>query len=428
MDYADDKCMTTFTNGQKTRMRDILLQYRLSIYNQGLTGNNGTLTACGGEGGSPIGSGTSCIDFPNNFSNQQIATNYDLDSDFASKIKATDKWVITYDEFYGELLIYKKLGCAYSLHQSIDIGLYSSGLNDLLLNNDEIIVSSYGSDSVSIFKYNEINDEWSLNQSIQNNSSSSQIGTGIKMVDKFLFVFENNSNSNNSLRIYYKLDSGIYTYHQTLSSNAYNFPTTSKCSSAKNFVESNININSTTYTGIYDPLEILFTEYLEEDNNNTIALLGLNSSNYWAILNYITPPSNIKNIHDLEVTGKLVYLLSHERSVTGSIEGFDVKLHTYKLNNNSSDPIDFSIHKQSDAYATSRSINNIGKPISSGNIEVLSDQFVIMSGTYSGYFDSSDEYGIKIFKNYSYGINPDYPSWKIRLKWFFFIFGEIPKH
>ena len=402
MDYAEDKCMKSFTNGQKTRMRDILLQYRLSIYNQGLTGINGTLTACGGEV-LPGGAGTGCLDSPDDYSSQQIATNYDLDSDFASKIKVTDKWVITYDEFYGELLIYKKLGCAYSLHQSIDIALSSTGLNDLLLNNDEIIVSSYGSDSVSIFKYNEINDEWNLNQSIQNNSSSSQIGTGIKMVDKFLFVFENNSNSNNSLRIYYKLESGIYTFHQTLSSSVYDFPTTSKCSSAKNFIESDINVNSVNFTGVYDPLEILFAEYLEENNNNTIALLGLNSSNYWSILNYITPPSNIKNINDIEVTGEHAYLLSYERSVTGSIENFNVKLHTYKLRNNSQDPLNFSAHTETDAYWISRNTSNIGKPINSGNIEVLSDQFVIMSGTYSGYSDLLDEYGIKILKNSNYG-------------------------
>jgi hypothetical protein len=389
MNYADDSCMTTFTSGQKDRIHDILSFYRPSIYAQA-TNLNGII-ACGTNGNTNGGGNSQCNDGANIphqiFDAPSISINGSLTNEFGSRIEVNDKWFIAIDSDTDLLHIYKKIGCQFALVQNISVPLsdgtddyyVTDETNDLILNKDEIIVSSYGEDTVFIYHYNEVNDEWFLFQSIVNNHATSFVGTGVKIINDFLLILENNPTAKNVIRVYRKTNSGSYVNHQTIAGSD-NFSSQSKSLSAKNLQKTNVMGPN----GIYDPMEILITEnYNDSTNNNRskILLLVVNQNNQWRFRNGFSPATLQGNIHDIEVTDDYVYILTQtdESNSCGRsmLHNSYITIFSYRRRVNSLLPINDTSFSQQRLYSGVSCPQNrdINDPL---KFEMLDDEYLIL--------------------------------------------------
>ncbi|BFM42979.1 hypothetical protein CFS9_16200 [Flavobacterium sp. CFS9] len=331
MDYQSAArliCRTKFTVGQKKRMRDILSFYRSSFYSQGTLFD---FTACkassyGGGGGGCTEDSTlpsQRISRPNIY--QDLSQFVNPSIKFGERLEVNDKWLVTIyntTAYYvtgtpppttpivNTILIYKREGCKYALHQMIDVPLNNSQKTTdfgLLLNGDEIIISSAVTDQVSICRLNQSNDTWSIVQQIQNISSTSEVGNSTYTIGKFLFILERNTNADNIFRVYYKNDSGTYVFHQNIAVPGFNLPSLGKNIKSGNFTKNIINFNSSSFTGSYDPLEILVS-----NGRGSFVMFELNSSNVWNLKTTVQPAglSSSEGVLDFEVSNDFIYVIT----------------------------------------------------------------------------------------------------------------------
>lgn len=408
MDYQTDICSKRFTPGQKTRIKDILSFYRGSIYNQGTAYN---LTSCtspnpnGGTGGScnstiPV----QTINSP--FVNESISSRI-----FGGRFEANTKWLVTFDIMYSSLgdlpdfiRIYKREGCSYSLHQSFNIPLNLADFKynyykeiGVYLGDDEIIISSYLNDTVYIYKYSVSTDSWYLNQTIQETSPVSDVGTNIFVLNKFLFVLEKNYSGNNLFRVYHKNSTGNYIFHQLLSASGFNLPSFSKHIQPGNFIKSNINFNSSTFIGVYDPLEFLVSKDTYGGGTDFL-LFSLNNNNIWSTLNYMQPTGMPVSeiIHDVEITKNFIYVLtSAQTGPDGSLDDI-AYLYSYRITPNSSNPFSTNYSKQE---LINRE-NGISYDI---DLKVYRDQYL--------FIDRTKFYPLQLFSNLNSNNTNINPNW-----------------
>jgi len=417
MDYQDTErfyCRISFTEGQKQRMRDILSTYRHSIYNQGITitscnttfPNGGSLNTCQNESQLPV----------QNIPPPYVGASSGLRK-FGTRIEVNDKWLVAVDTDtdYGTpefppiympdyLHIYKREGCLYSLNQSFELPLYSinSTNNDfgLILNNNEIIISSFLTDTVYIYHYNESADSWSLTQQIQN-VSVNDVGTSTFITGNFLFILEKNISNDDAaiFRIYYKNASGIYSYHQIISLTGFTLPPLGKYMQEINLKKSVVNFSSPTYTGSYDPSEILISK-MKPGATSYQLILELNSTNKWVILGTVQPtgiPAS-ERIHDMEISKNFIYVLtSAQTGPAGSLDDI-LYLYTYKINTGSYNPYTTNYNKKILLNQTNSISNDI-------KLKVINDQFM--------FIDNSKYYSIRFFYNIFFSIPNILPNWTL---------------
>jgi|GEM_PF-1806044 len=353
MDYQISSrmyCQTKFTAGQKRRMRDMLTYYRSSIYSQGALFD---FTACkatsyGGGGGGCSEDSTlpvQKINKPNIY--QDLSQFSGVNIKFGERFEVNDKWLVTIfnttanyvtgtpkptTPVVNNLLIYKREGCNYALHQMIDVGLQSNF--DLLMSGNEIIITSGVKDEVYICRLNESTNKWSIVQQIKHELSGSRIGTDAYILGRFLFILESSSAENNIFRVYYKNDIGTYVFHQNIGIPNFNLPSSRKYLQSGNFKQRIINFNSSSFTGSYDPQEILVSKY----NGAAFALLELDSNNIWVLSNTSQPMgmSTIEMILDIEMSKDFIYVLtSAQTGPNGSLPDL-MYLYTYRITDRTS--------------------------------------------------------------------------------------------
>lgn len=407
MDYqtaARLYCRTKFTAGQKERMRDIVSFYRSSIYNQGIFFD---LTACksysygGGGGGGCSEDLTLPVQIIRATIMPQDSSNYETPSIvFGQRLEVNDQWLVTVNERKGTtkpisdyIIIYKREGCKYILYQSFEINInnWLEGDFGLILNGNEIIISSSSIDLTYILRLNESNNSWGIAQQI-NNDSTSEVGSSTYILGRFLFILEYNKNANNIFRVYYKNDTGNYVFHQTISVSGVNLPSRGNYLQSGNFKKSIINFNSSTFTGSYDPLEILVA------NNSSLGFLmfELNSNNMWTLTVTVMPPgmSSSEKIFDIELSKDFIYVLTYSNP-----DGYlnDTKyLYTYKFNNSKDNIFSFqSVYSKQVLISNTEAYNDT-------KLQVFNDQFLFIDSTKFG--------PMTLFYNQNFG-STNLPNW-----------------
>ena len=379
MDYAHDSCMKRFTEGQKQRMRDMLFLLRPSMYLQG-TSLSG-LTFCDENSISdPIPPPIANCDGNEDLPVQRIPSptlNVGDFNFFGAKLEVNDNWLVTVD--LNTLYIYRRIGCSYFAEQWFDIPLNDlSGAPlrtdfGLMLNKNEIIVTSDISDSVYIYNFDSISDSWFLRQTINNNSSTSYVGSSAYRIDDFLFVLESFNQSNNIFRIYQKGSNGNYVFHQNLSVSGFDLPNQSKYITAGNFIQNTLSILSDGSLETYDPQELLVSKGFT--GGTDFLLISLNSSNQWSVLNYIQPfglPST-ESIIDVEISEDFIYVLTSTNDLD-PFAGYDtLYFYSYRINYNSSTPFN------STGY-TKQTLSQIANNIDfDGKMEIIDNKFLFIS-------------------------------------------------
>jgi hypothetical protein len=419
MDYQNSSrlyCQTKFTEGQKKRMKSILSYYRPSIYNQGmvldLISCKSSFSGGGGGGGCSEDATLPVQKIIKPAMYQDLSQLVGAEERFGQRLEVNDKWLVTIfntNAYYvtgspkpntsiaNSLVIYKREGCKYALHQMIDIELNNSQKTTdfgLLLNGDEIIVSSSIKDEVYICKLNKSNNKWELVQQIKNNSSDSEVGSSTYTIGRFLFVLERNSNVNNTFRVYYKDNNGSYIFHQTISISGFNLPSYGKHLQSGNFKKVIVNFNSSTSIESYDPPEIL----VSRNNGTGFAMLELNSNNIWVLINIIQPIGmpNTERINDIEISKDFIYVLtSAETGPTGSTPDV-LYVYCYKIIPNNSNPFGSVYNKQA-------LINNTDGIFSDIKLQVFNDQFLFV--------DNTKFQPLGLFNNLNFGTT-NLPNWQ----------------
>lgn len=419
MDYQDSSrlyCQTKFTAGQKKRMRDILSFYRSSIYSQGSVLD---LTACkatsyGGGGGGCTEDVTlpvQRIPRPNIY--QDLSQFASSNIKFGERLEINDKWLVTIyntTAYYftgtpipttppvNTVLIYKREGCKYALHQMIDIPLNNSQKTTdfgLLLNGNEIIIGSALKDKVTICRLNQSNDTWSIVQQIENISSTAEVGSSTYTVGKFLFILENNSTGDNIFRVYYKNDNGMYVFHQNIAIPGFSLPRYGKYIQSGNFRKTVVNFNSSTFIGSYDPFEIL----VSKSSGTGLVLLELNNNNMWTYSSTIQPVGmpTTERTYDIELSKDYIHILT-SANTTGAPNHDVLYLYSYKITDISGTnfPFQSSYNKQT-IISTTDGISFDTK------LQVFNDQFL--------FIDNIRSQPITLFYNSNYG-SSNFPNWQ----------------
>jgi len=387
-------CQTKFTLGQKKRMKSMLSYYRPSIYNQGMVMD---LISCksysmsGGGGGGCSEDATLPVQkiiIPTVY--QDLSQLVGASVKFGERLEVNDKWLVTIyntTAYYpagtpkpnvpitNSLIIYKREGCKYALHQMIDINLRNSQRTTdfgLLLNGNEIIVSSAVNDEVSICRLNESNDKWGIVQQIQNLTSTSEVGSSTYTIGRFLFILERNTNADNIFRVYYKNDNGTYVFHQNIAVSGFSMPSFGKLLQSGNFKKGIVNFNSSTFIGSYDPPEILVSRY----NGTGFVMFELNSNNMWVVANTIQPAGmpSTERISDIEASKDFIYVLtSAQTGPQGSLPDI-LYLYSYRITQNSSNPFQSSYSKQALISSTDAIYGDV-------KLQVFNDQFLFVDNT-----------------------------------------------
>jgi len=411
MDYqstARFHCQKSFTSGQRNRMRDMLAFYRGSISTQG---SGFTVATCGtySDNNSPNQDG--CSQMPprryqpiwptytgTGSSYRQAGTVFDVN----------DKWLVAVDvdssiniDYPDYIHIYKRQGCMYSLTQSFELPFYGSRYTDygLLIYDNEIIVSSYRTDTVYIYRYNVTEDRWVIFQHVSDTTYDTNVGTSAFIVGKFLFVAEDDF-VNNKFKVYYKNGNGSYVYHQTLAIANFVLPTLKKYIQVANFKTSIVNVNSSTFTGSYDPLEILVAKPL--GNWPAFAMFELNSNNIWVNTSTMAPPGmpNTERIHDIEMTKDFIYVLTTAQSGPAGSQDDYLYMYTYRVNYNNSNPFTADLRKQ-------MLMNHENYFYADMDLQVFNDQFFII--------DNIKYYPLRVYYNPNPVTSYSHPEWQLRV-------------
>ncbi|MDR6760635.1 hypothetical protein J2Y38_000833 [Flavobacterium sp. 2755] len=431
MDYQKPSryyCQTKFTAGQKRRMKSILSYYKPTIYNQGMVVD---LVSCksptmGSGGGKTIEGEIIDCSAVNSLKGQNIVKpvmNQDFSpfigtpvEKFGQRLEVNDKWLVTTFETYAlilvgspkptkpivnSLVIYKREGCKYALHQMIDIGFTSTSKTTdfgLLLNGNEIIVTAKNKDEVFICRLNENYDRWELVQQIKNESES-EVGSSAYVTGRFLFILENNDKADNILRIYYKNNNGNYDFHQTFSMPVFSFTSYGKLLQSGNFKKGNVNFNSSTFTGSYDPPEIL----IGRNNSSAFMLLGLNSNNMWTMQHAAQPPGmkGTERALDIEISKDFIYVLTISK--TGGTKEDILYLYSYKI----TDKEDLGTYPFQNLYNKQTLDYNIDGLFSDAKLQVFNDEFLFV--------DNQRGRSMRLFYNTNSG-STDLPNWEKKEK------------
>lgn len=419
MDYQGPtrlNCRTKFTAGQKKRMRDILSFYRSSIYSQGTLFN---LTACKPTS---YGSGGGGCTEDSTLPVQRISVPYiyqDLSQfigasiKFGERLEVNDKWLVTLYDTTGYivtgspkpplypldyLLIYKREGCQYALHQKIELSLNSvQTVTDfgLQLNGNEIIISSSHKDEVYIYRLDESINTWNLAQQIKNDSSS-EVGSSTYTIGRFLFILERNTAQNNIFRVYYKNDLGNYVFHQNIAVPGFSMPSLGKYIQSGNFKKGIVNFNSSTFTGSYDPFEILVSRFAGTSGTGFV-MFELNSNNMWTLTTTVQPPgmpSNERTL-DVELSKDFIYVLNSVKP-DGSLND-TMYLYTYKITDRTGTNFPFQ-----SIYSKQILINNTDV-YSDVKLQVFNDQFLFV--------DNMKSQRMKLYYNSNFGLT-SLPNWQ----------------
>ena len=420
MDYQRSErsyCRTKFTLGQKKRMKSILSYYRPSIYNQGMVMDLiscKSITMSGGGGGG-------CSEDPT-LPAQKIMKPYvyqDLSQfsatsvKFGQRLEVNDKWLVTIfntNAMYvtgtpkptapieNSLVIYKREGCKYALHQMIDIEFNNSQkMTDfgLLLNGNEIIVSSAINDEVNVCRLNESKDKWDLVQKIRNITSESAVGSSTYTIGKFLFILENNAKANNIFRVYYKNNNGTYVFHQNIGVPRFNLPRYGKYIQSGNFRKTVVNFNSSTFIGSYDPPEIL----VSKSDGTGLVLLELNSNNMWIHTGTIQPVGmpTTERTYDIELSKDYIHILT-SANTTGAPNDDVLYLYSYKITDRSGTNFPFQ-----SSYNKQTIISNTDRIYSDTKLQVFNDQFLFL--------DNIKSQPLALFYNANFG-STNLPNWQ----------------
>lgn len=418
MDYQNPSrlyCQTKFTAGQKKRMRDIITFYRPSIYTQGFLFD---FTAC--KATSYTGGGGGCdeditlpvqrISRPNIY--QDLSQLPSSKIKFGERLEVNDKWLVTIyntEAYYvagtpkpntkivNTVLIYKREGCRYALHQMIDIEFSNSKKTTdfgLQLNGDEIIVTSSLKDEVYICRLNVTEDKWGIVQQIKNESATSEVGTSTYTIGRFLFILEKNSNSENIFRVYYKNDVGNYVFHQNISLPGFSLPSSGKHIKSGNFRKRIINFNSSTYTGSFDPLEILMPNYA-----GGFLMFGLDSNNIWTLITNVKPMgfSDSERILDFDISKNYIYVLTYI-SPNGYMND-TMYLYSFGITERSNSGFPFAVNLSKQAIITNKEVYSDTK------LKVFNDQFALI--------DNIQFQPMGLFYNSNFG-STNLPNWQIK--------------
>lgn len=412
MDYqtsARNNCSRSFTLGQKERMRDVLSFYRTSIYNQNASMSVSSCASVwpGGPGGN--GCNASNIPVQKIFPPPQGDVSA-FHRKFGGRVELNDKWLVTIDKnlMYRNsgdtetppgntdyIRIYKRDGCLYTLYQSIEIGLgYENKYGDygLQLSNDEIIIGSFWLDSVYVYKYNESSSLWSLNQQIHN-SATNEVATSTFTMGSFLFVLESQAPTGNVFRVYHKNANGSYIFHQTISVSGFNLPSSGKYIQAVNLVKSVVNFNSTSFTGSYDPLEIL----VANQDEDRVLILQLNVNNMWTLSNTIQPSSlqNPERIEDIEVSKDYIHVLTRAQTGQSGSQYDILYIYTYPIAAN-------SLNQFTSGFSKQELYNEANRIWGDHKMEIFNDQFLLVDNISNG---------LKLFYNYNF-FSSNLPTWQ----------------
>ncbi|WP_024769129.1 zinc-dependent metalloprotease [Aquimarina macrocephali] len=387
MDYYSNS--TFFTELQVKKMHEVSSFYRPLLYD-----NPNLNASCGFNTGG--GTSNGCNNNSNdNIPVQTIYAPHQLDINvndnlFGGRIEVNNKWLVAIDAKENLLLIYDREGCAYNLKQNFSIDFYwgITANEGLVLNDNEIIVSSWKNDIVYVYNYNVVNDQWYLKQTIQNSTSTSKVGYDIFVLNDFLFITEA-ADGNNILRIYVKGSNGSYQFHQNLSISGYSIPATFGYYTILNY--SKIKRNG------YDSNEIFFPL-----TNKLFGVLELNNSNQWYLSQTIQTdfiPSD-EGVVTSELSNKYLYILTSKRIEPRS--GF-YNMYLYSIpiqpdNIKASLTGNISYKKQ---FLKTFSYNNHIR-----ELKVFDDQFFIFG---------PGEYGDNnylFYSNKKYGQNSSFPEWE----------------
>lgn len=396
MDYQISSrmyCQTKFTLGQKKRMKSILSYYRPSIYNQGMVMDliscksysmSGGGGGCGEDATLPVQK----IIKPTVY--QDLSQLVGASVKFGQRLEVNDKWLVTIfntTAYYpagtpkpngsiaNSLVIYKREGCKYALHQMIDIDLSNSQQTTdfgLLLNGNEIVISSSIKDEVSICRLNESSDKWEIVQQIQNITPTSEVGSSTYTIGRFLFILERNTSADNIFRVYHKNNSEIYVFHQNIAVSGFSMPTYGKLLQSGNFKTGIVNFNSGTFIGSYDPPEILVSRY----KGSGFVMFELNSNNMWVVANTMQPAGmpSTERISDIEASKDFIYVLtSAQTGPQGSLDDI-LYLYSYRITPNSSNPFQSSYSKQALISSTDAIYGDI-------KLQIFNDQFLFVDNT-----------------------------------------------
>ncbi|MFH7011595.1 zinc-dependent metalloprotease [Flavobacterium sp. FlaQc-52] len=423
MDYQSGArlyCRTKFTAGQKKRMRDIISFYRSSFYNQGTSFD---LTACkstslgGGSSGTPCSLDQNLpvqrLPRPNIYQDFTHVINPSIK--FGERFEVNDKWLVTVYDTNGyyetgtpkpptmlvnKVVIYKREGCKYALHQMIDLELSNLQLRTdfgLLLNGDEIIVTSSILDEVYIYRLNESSDMWSLVQQIKNNSSDSEVGNSVYTIGKFLFILERSTTSDNIFRVYYKNNVGTYVFHQNIAIQGFSLPTLGKFLQSGNFIKKNVDFNSDTFTGSYDPPEILVSRTFGVG----LVLLELGNNNMWSLASTIQPVgmSSAERTLDIELSKDFIYILTSAHT-EGTPNEDVLYFYSYRVTDRSGSNFPFQ-----NIYTRQAIVYNPGQIYSDTKMQLFNDQFLLI--------DNIKYISPTLFYNLNYG-SGNFPNWEKR--------------
>ncbi|TPG44665.1 zinc-dependent metalloprotease [Flavobacterium pectinovorum] len=410
-------CQTKFTLGQKKRMKSILSYYRPSIYNQGmimdLISCKTTSMSGGGGGGcsEDITLPVQKIIKPAVY--QDLSQLYGTSVKFGQRLEVNDKWLVTIfntTAYYpagtpppnipieNSLVIYKREGCKFALHQMIDMRFNNTQQNTdfgLLLNGNEIIVSSAVNDEVNICRLNESKDKWDIVQTIKNITAESQVGTSTYTIGRFLFVLENNKNTNNIFRVYYKNDNGTYVFHQNIAISGFRLPSFGKYIQSGNFRKTIVNFNSSTFTGSYDPPELL----VSKSNGTGLVLLELNNNNMWTHTGTIQPVGmpTTEITYDIELSKDYIHILT-SANTTGAPNHDVLYLYSYKITDRWGSNFPFQ-----NVYNKQALINITDRIYSDTKLQVFNDQFL--------FIDNIKSQPLGLFYNSNFGTT-SLPNWQ----------------